>query len=234
MPNRLNKYIWSVLAVCVVFPLIAQEENADIREGNKYYKANKFTEAEIAYRKGLLKNPQSTEAKYNLGNALFRQEKYAEALEQYQKIVPTEKIEKEKLAANLHNMGNALLMQKKVAESIEAYKHALKVNPNDDDTRYNLALAKHLLKNQQNQDQNQDQNKDQNKDDQRKEQQQPENNQEQQKQDNSKEEQQTNPDEMSKDKAEQILEALMQDEHDTMEKAKKLPKASKRVVEKDW
>lgn len=214
-----------LVILCMAFPALAQEENVYIREGNKHYKSNRFTEAEISYRKGLLKNPKSVEATYNLGNALFRQEKYAEALEQYQKVVPTEKITKEKLAAALHNTGNSLLMQHKVAESIEAYKNALRVNPHDDETRYNLALAQYLLRNQddnQNQDQKQDQ------------QPEPDEQQNQQQKDDSREERQPQPNDMSKERAEQILEALMQDEKDTMEKAQKQPKSSRRVVEKDW
>ncbi len=212
---------------CMTFPVVAQEENAYIREGNRHYKSNKFTEAEIAYRKGLLKNSKSLEATYNLGNALFKQEKYAEALEQYQKIVPTDKIPKEKLAAALHNTGNALLMQQKVAESIEAYKNSLKLNPKDDETRYNLALAQYLLKNQEN-------NKDQNKKEDEKEQPEEDKKEKQNKPDESKPQEQNQPRDMSKDKAEQILQALMQDEDDTMEKAKKMPQSSRRSVEKDW
>ena len=69
----------SLMAISVC----AQKESDDVRNGNKLYKSSKFTEAEIAYRKGLLKNPKSFEANYNLGNALFRQKKYKEALEQY-------------------------------------------------------------------------------------------------------------------------------------------------------
>lgn len=109
--------------------VLGQEENGDIREGNKLYKAKKYTEAEIAYRKALLKNSKSFEANYNLGNALFKQEKYSEALQQYQKAAPIENVSKDKLAAAYHNTGNALLMDKKIAESIEAYKSSLKSKP---------------------------------------------------------------------------------------------------------
>lgn len=223
---KTNKLIFFMMISFTVLNVAAQEENGYVREGNKLYKAKKYTEAEIAYRKGLLKNSKSFEANYNLGNALFKQEKYAEALEQYQKAVPIEKVSKDKLAAALHNTGNALLMEKKIAESIEAYKKSLKVNPKDDETRYNLALAQHLLKNQENQqDQNKDQKQDQN--------QQPEEKEQQQQKDESQKEEQPQPN-ISKDKAEQILEALMQDENDTMEKAKKQPASSRKTVEKDW
>jgi len=222
---RTKKMIIFLMMSYIAFPAMAQEENMYIREGNKHYKSNRFTEAEIAYRKGLLKNPSSPEATYNLGNALFKQEKYAEALEQYQKVVPSDKISKEKLAAALHNTGNSLLMQHKIAESIEAYKNSLRVNPKDDETRYNLALAQYLLKEQEN---NQDQQQDQ------QPQPEPDEQQNQQKKDDSKDEEKPQPSDMSKERAEQILEALMQDEDETMEKAQKQPKSSRKVVEKDW
>jgi len=205
--------------------MMAQEEFTDVRKGNRQYKSEKYTEAEISYRKGLQKNSQSPEATYNLGNSLFKQEKYAEALEQYQKVLPNEKISKKKLASALHNTGNALLMQQRIPESIEAFKKSLKINPNDDETRYNLALAQYLLKNQDNQNQ---QNKQQ-------EQPQSENQENKQKKDDSQQQQEDQPTEaIPKDKAEQLLEALMQDEDETMEKAKKLPKGAKRTVEKNW
>jgi len=206
--------------------MMAQEEFTDIRKGNKQYKSEKYTEAEIFYRKGLQKNSQSPEAAYNLGNSLFRQEKYAEALEQYQKVLPDEKISKKKLASALHNTGNALLMQQRIPESIEAFKKSLKINPEDDETRYNLALAQYLLRNQDSRNQQ---------DQQQQDQQQPENQENKQEKDDSQQQQEEQPNEsIPKDKAEQLLEALMQDEDETMEKAKKLPKSSKRTVEKNW
>lgn len=208
-----------VLSLALV-PTWAQEENAPIRTGNKHYKAQKYTEAEIEYRKGLLKNNQSFEANYNLGNALFRQQKYQEALQQYQIAVPMAKDSKQKLASAFHNTGNALLMDKKIAESIEAYKQALKLNPSDNDTRYNLAFAQYLLKNQppqQNQKQNQNKNQNQN-----------------QQQQDQQQQPQPREDKMSKQQAEQILQALMQDEKETMEKAKKQPESTRKGAEKNW
>jgi len=214
-----GKYIlWIIGLTCVFYPVKAQEEYGPLRAGNKNYKSQKFTEAEIEYRKGLQKNKQSFEATYNLGNALFKQQKYADALEMYQAAAPMEQDAKLKRAAAFHNAGNALLMDKKVMESIEAYKQALRLNPSDNDTRYNLAFAQYLLKNQQQQPEQKPQQQDKNKQD---------------KQDEPKEQPQ-NQDSMSKQQAEQILQALMQDEKETMEKAKQQPKASRKGSEKDW
>lgn len=214
-----KELLLSVVLSLVLIPGWAQEENVPIRTGNKHYKAQKFTEAEIEYRKGLLKNNQSFEANYNLGNALFRQQKYQEALQQYQAAMPMGMNSKEKLAAALHNTGNALLMEKKIAESIDAYKQALKLNPSDNDTRYNLAFAQYLLKNQPpKQNQNQQQNQQQQDQKQQQQQQQP----------------QPQEDKMSKEQAEQLLRALMQEEQETMEKAKKQPKSTRKGSEKNW
>ncbi len=204
----------------------AQKESADVLAGNKLYKSDKFTEAEVAYRRGLLKNPKSFEANYNLGNALFKQKKYAEALDQYKKSLALQPSNREKIAAAFHNAGNALLAEKKVEESIGAYKMALKSNPRDNETRYNLAYAQALLKKQQ---QNKDKNKDKNKD-QDKEQKQDQN-KDQNKDQNQSQKQQS---QMTKENAQQILDALMQDEKNALDKAKKQQVRGKKSADKDW
>ena len=120
-----------------------------------------FVDAEVNYRKALEVNPKSTVSMYNLGNTLSQQQKFQDAMEQY---VAAGKIEKDKmkLAHIYHNMGVLFQAGKDYAKAVEAYKMSLRNNPADDETRYNLALAQKMLKDQQqNQDQNQDQNKDQ-------------------------------------------------------------------------
>ena len=112
-------------------------------------------------------NPRSSEGTYNLGNALYKQKKFPEAAEQYQllagqgeKMIETPE-GKARLAEIYHNVGNIGMQSKEYAKSVEAYKQSLRLNPKDDETRYNLALAQKLLHDQQNQ-QNEDQNQDQN------------------------------------------------------------------------
>lgn len=210
--------LMSVLAVSAV----AQKESADVRAGNKLYKTEKYTDAEIAYRKGLQKNQKSFEAQYNLGNALFKQSKYADALEHYNNALALQPTEKSKIAAAFHNTGNALLADKKIEESINAYKMALKANPKDDETRYNLAYAQHLLKKQQ---QKKDKNEDKEEDKDEKQDQQPQPKQPQP---------QPQQSQMSKESAQQILDALMQDEKNTQEKAKQQPARGAKKAEKDW
>lgn len=144
-----------VISICLFLChsfVFTQEESKDVRFGNKLYKENKFTDAEAFYKKGLSKNDQSFEATFNLGDALYKQKKYSEAIEQFTKASTLEK-DKEKIASAYHNIGNAYFKSEELGKSIDAYKKALKNNPKDDETRYNLALAQKYLKQQQNQQQ---------------------------------------------------------------------------------
>lgn len=229
----MKKLVYSIVLLNFIsLSLLAQKESDDVRSGNKLYKSGKFTESEIAYRKGLMKNQKSFEASYNLGNALFKQKKYPEALEQYNQALELKPSEKTKIAAAYHNTGNALFADKKYDESINAYKMALKNNPKDDDTRYNLAYAQTMLKNQQQQ--KKDNKKDQNKD--KDKQNKPEQNKPDPKQNNQPQKQpQPKPQsQMSKQNAQQILDALQQDEKNTQDKAKKQLGRGTRKAEKDW
>lgn len=247
--GRMQKTIVGIVTVflfCSGSVWAQKAERKNIREGNKFYGEEKYTEAEIAYRKSLEVNPRSTEGTYNLGNALYKQKKFPEAAEQYQLIAgQSEKMketseEKSRLAAMYHNVGNIGMQSKEYAKSVEAYKQSLRLNPKDDETRYNLALAQKLLHDQQQQ-QNQDQNKDQNEDkkeDQNKQDQKQQDQQQQQddnKQNKTQEQQQPN-EQMSQDNAQQILDAFLQDEKNTQEKVKKAQaqQQQRRRTEKEW
>ena len=220
----------SILLSCVSL-VFAQQERADIRRGNKQYNDSNYTEAEVHYRRGLDINDHSFEAHYNLGDALFRQGKYPEALEQYtqaEKALATndklsEAKRKEQLADTYHNMGNALYAQQQYDQAVGAYQQALRLDPKDNDTRYNLVKAMQQLQQQQQQNQQQ-----QNQQQQQQEQQ--EQQQEQQQQEQQQEQQQ---DQMDKETAEQILQALEQDEQETQEKLQR-QQGKKRRVEKEW
>jgi Ca-activated chloride channel homolog len=222
----MKKIVYILMMSLLALTVTAQKESADIRSGNKAYKAGKFTEAEIEYRKGLLKNKNSFEANYNLGNALFKQKKYADALQQFDNALALQPKEKERIAAAYHNTGNSLLVDNKIEESIKAYEKALKNNPKDNDTRYNLAYAQTLLKKQQ-------QNKDKNKDNKDKKDQNKQDQKQNQPQDQKQQNQQNQP-KMSKENARQILDALSQDEKNAQDKAKKQPFRGSKKAEKDW
>lgn len=233
-----------LLAFATSSAFAQKAERKNVREGNKLYESEKYTESEIAYRKSLEVNPRSIEGTYNLGNALYKQGKFPEAAEQYQliagqgeKMASTEE-GKRRLSETYHNMGNIFMNAKDYGKAVEVYKQSLRLNPKDDETRYNLALAQKLLSDQQNQDDSQDQqnddkkeNKDQ-KDDQQQQQQQP---QDDKKQDKTQEQQQQN-EQMSKDNAQQMLDAFLQDEKDTQEKVKKaqMQQQQHRKTEKEW
>lgn len=204
-----------------------------LRSGNKLYQDSLFVKAEVDYRKALEQDPNSTDAMYNLGNSLLMQQKAKEAMEQFEAASRIEK-DKSKLAQIYHNMGVILQSSKQYPQCIEAYKQALRNNPKDDETRYNLALAQKLLKDhqqQQDQQQNQEQKQDQKQDDkqQNKEQQDQQNKNQQQNQ-----QQQQNKDQMSKENAEQLLNAVMQDEKNVQDKVKKGIQVQGRKLEKDW
>lgn len=218
--------------------LMAQKESPDVRRGNRQYNKEQFTDAEIDYRKGLDKNNNSFEAHFNLGDALFRQEKYPEAAEEFQKagalIRPKNgeysDADKKKLAQAWHNLGNSLYAQQQFDKAVAAYKNSLMANPKDDETRYNLIKAMQMLQQQQQQQQqnNQDQQNQDQQDQQQQQQQQPEN------QDQQNQQQPQEQPEMDREQAEQILQALQQDEQDTQDKAKRQQMQSKVKTDKDW
>lgn len=205
-----------------------------LRSGNKLYKDSTFVKTEVDYRKALELEPKSTDAMYNLGNALLMQQKAKEAMEQFEAASRVEK-DKAKLAQIYHNMGVILQSSKQLPQCIEAYKQALRNNPKDDETRYNLALAQKQLKDQQQQ-QDQSQEKDQKQDQKKDEQQQNKDQQEQDKknQQQNNQQQQQNENQMSKENAEQLLKAAMQDERNVQDKVKKAVQVQGRKLEKDW
>ena len=222
-----SKYILFAVFLLATVGVSAQKAERDyIRKGNRLFNDSVFVDAEVNYRKALEANPKSTVSMYNLGNTLSQQQKFQDAMEQY---VSASKIEKDKmkLAHIYHNMGVLFQAGKDYAKAVDAYKMSLRNNPADHETRYNLALAQKMLKDQQNQ-QNQDQNQDQNKDQQ---------NKDQQNKDQQQQEQQAQP-KISKEDAQRLLEALEADEKKTQEKVQKdkvqAQKAKKMKIEKNW
>lgn len=230
----LQKTYITLLFLLVASSAFAQKTERDyLRSGNKLYNDSLFIKAEVDYRKALEINPKSTDAMFNLGNSLLMQQKAKEAMEQFESASKVEK-DKDKLAQIYHNMGVILQSSKQYPQCIEAYKESLRNNPKDDETRYNLALAQKLLKDQQqNQDKNQDQKQDQ-KDDKKD---QNKNQQEQDKKDQqnqNQQQQQQNKDEMSKENAQQLLNAVMQDEKNVQDKVKKQLQIQGKKLDKDW
>lgn len=236
-----NRYIVIALLLLASATGWAQHKNERyyVRKGNRVYSDSVYTQAEINYRKAIEQNPAFATAHYNLGDALLRQQKPKEAMQAFEEALKHE-TNKYRQAAIYHNMGVILQSQNKFAQAIDCYKDALRRTPDDDDTRYNLALCQHQLKNQPPEEQKQDQkdNKDGNNNNDKKEDQSKKQDKQQEKKDdkNKQEEQQQQQDKnnMSKQNAEQLLNAAMQEEKRTQEKMKQQAQPSRRRLEKQW
>lgn len=242
------KYIVLPLLLILVFqPAFSQEERKHIRKGNDYYQDGEFEKAEENYLKAMEKKPNSYEGAYNLGNATYKQGRYEDASNQFE-LTAKKEANKDALARSYHNLGNSLLKGKQYEKSIAAYKNALRNNPEDMDTKYNLAYAQQMLAQQQQQDQEkegqeekerdqkeQEENKQDQKNQDKQEQEQKEKQDQGQDDEKQKGESQPKPDKISKEDAQRLLEALKNDEQKLQEKLKKKKlKATKMKIDKDW
>ncbi|MBO5548707.1 MAG: VWA domain-containing protein [Prevotella sp.] len=208
--------------------LMAQGDRQLVRQGNKQFRAGNNKEAEVSYRKAVEKNPRNPQACYNLGNALMQQQKDSAAVAQFETAAKLE-TNPIRRAQAYHNMGVVCQGKRMYGEAIEAYKEALRNNPTDDETRYNLTLCKRQQKQQQDQQKQQQDKNQQNKQDKQQEQQK----QQQQKQQQKKQEQQQQ--QMSRENAEQMLNAAMQEEKQTQQRMKKAQQQpNRRQLEKNW
>lgn len=157
------------IIVTVAFLLVggtnadAQTDRNLIRQGNRAFKSQKWAAAETQYRKAISKNQKNPHAIYNLGCALLAQQKDSLAMVQFGNAAQLES-NIFRRSKSYHNMGVVMQNHREYAQAIEYYKMALRCNPQDNETRYNLALCKKLLKNNQ-QNQNNKNNKDKNKND---------------------------------------------------------------------
>lgn len=229
------------------FSLSAQKDSGrkETKRGNKAYKSEKYAQAAIDYQAAIEKNPNSNIANYNFGNTLYKQKKWDESIKQQQHYLILEKKDPEKIAAAWHNIGNSFLQKKDVQKAMEAYKMALRLNPNDDEARYNLAVTQKIIQdNQQNQNDKNKEKKEQDKEKNKDKEQQQNQQDKQDQQDKNKEkkpEQQQEPEQMSRENAKQILQAIEQDEKETQERVKQIKAqerkqqaADNRRQDKDW
>lgn len=241
-----------VLLLLALFPLGASAQRTDrefVRKGNHAFADSAYVKAEENYLRAIDQNSSSAEATYNLGNAYLHQQKAQEAAEQYQKSITLQELRqrelissgasdkeirecKEQTAMSYHNLGVMFQASQDYQKAISAYQQALRNNPNDQETRYNMILAMEQLKKQQQQEQQQNQDGQQDKEDQ--EQQQDQNQQNDQQQEQQQQQQQQNQD-MSKENAEQLLKAAMQDEQDVQERVQQQMQVQpKKKLDKDW
>lgn len=226
----------------------AQTDRNLIRQGNRAFKSQKWAVAETQYRKAIYKNQKNPQAIYNLGCALMAQQKDSMAIQQFTNAAQLE-TNRLRRAASYHNMGVIMQNHREYAQAIEYYKMALRCNPQDNETRYNLALCKKLLKNNpQNKDKNKN-NKDKNKDKNKKDQNKDKNKDNKDKNDdknkndknknknnkNNQNQNQPNQDKMSRENAEQLLNAAVQQEQATKRKLQKaMSQPRRKAYDKNW
>ncbi|RTY95819.1 tetratricopeptide repeat protein [Flavobacterium sp. GT3R68] len=135
--------LYSFLLLSLV--VSAQEKDKHLPKANEEFSSKKFTDAEADYRISQSNNPKKAIASYNLGNAIYRQNQPGEAKFSYEKAIKNAEVRPEKHKA-FHNLGNVYMKEKNYTAAVEAYKNALRNNPKDEESRYNYALAKKMLK----------------------------------------------------------------------------------------
>ncbi|HEX9151727.1 MAG TPA: tetratricopeptide repeat protein [Flavobacterium sp.] len=133
------------LLLLISFVVNAQQKDRILPKANEEYAENKFADAEADYRISDSKFPNKAIAPYNLGNAIYKQNQVAEAKSAYAKALKNAKLRPDKHQA-FHNLGNVFMKEKDYTQAVEAYKNALRNDPADEETRYNYALAKKMLK----------------------------------------------------------------------------------------
>lgn len=238
-----------ILAILLIFsclPGFAQADRHDVRAGNRKFRKDRFKEAEIDYRKAVLKDSTSVAAQYDLASALYRQEDFAGAAKALQSVK-----DQPDLPAQYHfNAGDAAAQQKDWQAAVDAFRQALLRDPGDLEAKENYIYAKKMLENQQqggdgggggddqqNQDQNQDQ-QDQKQDQDKQDQQNNQNNPDQDKQDRNqdKQQQQEQQPQISPQQAQQMLRAIQAKEKETQDKVNKEKAAllKSRQKEKNW
>ena len=142
--NTMKKII-TLLLVLISFATKAQEKDKFLPKGNEEFAEKKYADAEANYRISQSKFKKKAVSSYNLGTSIYKQNQHSEAKYQFAKAIQDAKTKPEKHKA-FHNLGNVLMKEKEYQGAVEAYKNALRNNPNDEETRYNYALAKKMLK----------------------------------------------------------------------------------------
>ena len=249
-------YILILLYAVSVCDLSAQIDRREVRKGNREFKKENYKEADIEYRKALVKDSLSMAANYNLAGNLFRQEEFDQAskvLDRIKEVAPSS----EYAADYYYNAGDVAIASKDWQAAVDALKQSLLRNPGDLDAKENYIYAKKMLENQQqqqqnqnqnqnqdqnqqdqNKDQNQDQNKDQNQDkqDQNKDQNQDQNQDKQDQNQDQNQQQQGQQPKITPQAAQQMLQAIQAKEKETQDKVnkEKAKALNSRQKEKNW
>lgn len=256
----MKQWFYILLWMCIPLAGNAQIQKIQLNKGNEAYRDSAFDASIERYNRALEDDDQLLEARYNRANAMMRKSvKMAEeaaklendTLREYQMENAKSLLEKaaeeygrisemsdrdDDRNRSLFNQGNARLMGGEIDKSIESYKDALRIDPDDEQARYNLAYAQKLKQQQEQEQQQQDQQQDQQEqEDQDQEQQEQQDQQQDQQQDKQEQQQEQQPEQMSKEDAEKMLEAMMQREKELQEEVnKRRHRAQIMKVEKDW
>jgi Ca-activated chloride channel family protein len=250
------------LGMLIALPIFSQTDRAAIRRGNQAYQKEQYERAESQYKAAEELKPGRFATRFNLGNTLYQQERWEDAAKAFQQSAEMTENPLERADA-LHNLGNALIRDQKFEEAAKAYKESLKLNPKDEQTRYNLAQALRYIQNpppppEQQQSQDQSQQK-QEQDSQENNPEQPQDGDQEQQQDqgdsnpdNQDDQQQQQPqpgddqqesgeqnrnlpDGISKEEAERLLDALDREEQNLQDQMRmKEQKGKKKTTEKKW
>ncbi len=251
------KHIMILVLALASINIFAQSEKKLVRKGNNLYETDNYTDAEIEYRKAITKKPDYTKGKFNLGDAMYMQKNYDESSKLFDESSGSSK-NKDIKSSSYYNLGNSLLSLKKYRESMEAYKNALRIDPDNQDAKYNYEYARKKMIEQQQKNQDKDKDKDKNKDknkdkdkkdnkkdnkndqqkqNQDKNDQDKKNDQQKQNQDQKKnQQQQKQPQQISKQDAQRMLDALKNDEKKTLQKLQraKAKSAKSTKTDIDW
>ena len=251
---RVSIYILTFVLAVLSIDASAQVDRREVRKGNRDFKKENYREADVEYRKALVKDSLSMAAHYNLANTLYRQndfEQSAKAMEKLKEVAPAS----EYAADYYYNLGDIAIASKNWQAAVDALKQSLLRNPGDLDAKENYIYAKKMLENQQQQQQNQqndqnqdqndqdqnddqqnDQNQDQNQNDQDKQDDQNQNDQNQDQNDQNRNQQNGQQPKITPQAAQQMLQAIQAKEKETQEKVKKekAKALSSRQKEKNW
>lgn len=241
----LKKIIAAFAALVLVLPLSAQQEKREVRSGNRAFRSKNYNEAEIDYRKGLVKDSTSFISAYDLASSLYMQKDYENAARTLDKVA--DQLPESEYASRWYfNKGNIALQQQDYKTAVDAFKQALLLDPEDLQAKESYIYAKEKLKDRQdgqnqqqdgqNQQDNQNQQDDQNK--QNDQNQQDDQNQQPQPQPNDDQQPQQDPagQQISPQQAQQMLKAIQAKEKETQEKVEKAKaqQAQTRRKENNW
>ena len=234
----------SALLFSPAYNLYAQSDRAKVKEANEFYNSQRYEEALNLYRDAALENPESAEIHYNIGNTLYMQGKYEEAIREYNKVLTAENTDLH--FRSYYNMGNTLYRMEELEKSILSYTQSLRVNPDDLDSKYNLEYVRKKLKeesqnpnkgntqeDQENQEQDQQQQRNKRDQEEQQEQEQQQGDEENPATQEPQKQEQQETDEISREEAERILNALQNDEKDLLEQRNAGSKSAIRV-KKNW